>query len=111
LPGATPEESAGGFLAAVLDEDRSGVSRCLAGDRDPGAVGPDPWTEARVMTQVARDSWRSAGVRCTPAERVGSAATVDCELTSTGGDLLHLELTDQPGGRWTVYRAIGVGPD
>jgi hypothetical protein len=110
---ASSEQAAAEFLAAVLNGDRSGVSRLLAGtgvERSwAGGPGSDAWVEARRATQADPASWRSAQLRCGEPERGGDGATYrNCVYERAGTDLgLYLRLRGTAAG-WTVSGALGA---
>ena len=107
------EQAAAEFLTAVLDDDRSGVSRLLAGtgveDSWGGGAGSDAWFEARRATQDDRASWRSATLRCVePQSGGGGVAFRNCVYVRAGSTVgLFLRLHGDAEG-WTVAGALGA---
>ncbi|MGH4009670.1 MAG: hypothetical protein ACRDTH_16225 [Pseudonocardiaceae bacterium] len=112
--GATPAETTSGFLRAVLDSDRSGVSRYLAGDQLDSSwangQGVDAWQQARIATHSAPSAWRNAAPECAPAEASSydDTLTSTCRLTSASGALLYVRLRGAEPTGWTVTGALAL---
>jgi len=109
--GSTPEETADGFVRAVISGDRSGVSRFLAGDRLDaewaGGAGVDAWVQARIATQADRSAWTSAVPQCSvPEQSYGGSSMSTCAVTGTSGTTLYLRLTGSVPVGWTVSAAV-----
>jgi hypothetical protein len=112
LADTTPETSARSFVTAVLRDDRSGVSRYLAGDLGDvgwtGQVGIDAWRQARIATQSDRGAWGNASSRCAPPSAVGPLTVTTCEFATSASPIrLYVGLVES-GGRWLVARAVGL---
>jgi hypothetical protein len=106
----TDEQAAMEFLTAVLDDDRSGVSRLLAGtgveDSWAGGRGSDAWVEARRATQDDRTSWRSARLRCGDVQTGAGLSRRTCVFERSGSDTgLFVQLQGSAEG-WTVAGAV-----
>lgn len=88
LADRTPGASVAGFLRAVLDGDRSGVSRYLHGiGFDPGWAdgrGVDSWVQARAAVQADPAGWRGADLVCeqSPLTTAASGPAQDCVPTT-----------------------------
>jgi hypothetical protein len=118
VPGQAPstsEQAAAQFLTAVLDDDRSGVSRLLSGtgvDRSwADGRGSDAWFEARRATQENRAAWRSATLRCDPPKSARAGLTSrNCVYERSGSPVgLFLRLYGTTRG-WTIAGALGAAP-
>ncbi|MGI9000861.1 MAG: hypothetical protein ACR2GH_04270 [Pseudonocardia sp.] len=114
VAGETAEQTAREFLSAVLDGDRSRVSRYLAGtDIDPSwadGAGVDAWVQARATTQTSRAAWQDATLQCSTIEvTYGGALVVTCAFVSTAqAPRLFLRLRGAPPEGWTVAGALGA---
>jgi hypothetical protein len=109
----SPTQAAQEFLTAVLDDDRSGVSRLLSGtgvERSwAGGPGSDAWVETRRATQADRQAWRSATLRCGDQEIGADGESYqNCVYEVASTDIgLFLRLRGTAEG-WTVAGALGA---
>jgi hypothetical protein len=111
LAATTPDDSARGFLSAVLNDDRSGVSRYLGGQPDvewARGAGVDAWQQARIATQSDRAAWQGAALRCAAPTTSSSRTVTTCLFGPAAGVQLYVGLVADGEGRWLVSNALGV---